>query len=165
MAMGSLPFAYLGALLLVNVPVEMLKRMLAVMVLIYLFLSVVNRFPKIKVGIVGLIAGSAAYGFVSGLLGSGNLIKVVVFREMKMTKEVFVSTMAATSVFSNVAKLTAYTKSGLLNESKLWFILSLVVASIGAVLIGQRILRNISVCFFEIGMRIVLAASAIALLI
>lgn len=165
MAITSLPFAYLGASLLADIPAEILKRLLGAMILLYLVLSVFKLFPKIKIGTAGLVGGSAAYGFVSGLLGSGNLIKAIIFREMNITKEAFVGAMAATSVLSNVAKITAYTQSGLLHSALAWPIVGLALSAAIAALLGKRILRNISVGNFEVGIQAVLAISAVALLI
>ena len=85
MAVTSLPFAYFGASLLADVPADILRRPLGAMTLTYLALSIFKLFPRIKIGTAGLVAGSAAYGFVSGLLGSGSLIKAIIFREMNVT--------------------------------------------------------------------------------
>ena len=116
-------------------------------------------------GTVGLIGGSAAYGFVSGLLGSGNLIKVIIFREMHITKHAFVGTMAATSLLSNTAKLGAYGASDLLSIDLITPIIGLVLGSITAVFIGRRILHDVSAAHFEKGIQVLLAVSAFALLI
>jgi len=164
MAIACLPFAYLGGSLLVEVPAEFLKRLLGVMVLAYLALTTLDILPKFRIGTAGLIAGSAAYGFVSGLLGSGNLIKVIIFREMNITKEAFVGAMAATSLLSNVAKLSAYGKTGLLTTSMAWPMAGLVVAAVAAALMGRLFLRRVSADQFAHGVQIVLAACAIGLL-
>ena len=73
--------------------------------------------------------------------------------------------MAATSVLSNAVKITAYAKSGLLSADQLWPVVGLVLGAIAAVLLGQQILRAVSVSHFEVGIQTVLAVSAIALLI
>lgn len=165
MAFASLPFAYLGASLLFNVPAELLRRLLGAMILLYVVLTVFKLIPRFKIGTPGLICGSAAYGFVSGLLGSGNLIKAIIFREMNITKQAFVGAMAATSVLSNAAKISAYSASGLLSSNQTAPIVGLVLGAIAAVLIGQKILHMVSAAHFEKGIQVVLAVSAIALLI
>ena len=164
MSLASLPFAYVGALLLIHVPAELLKRLVGLMVLIYVAMAYYQLFPKIKIGMPGLIIGSASYGFLSGLLGSGNLIKAILFREMKITKEAFVGAMAATSVLANLAKLTAYTKTGLLTSDLLWPIIGLLIAGSSAACLGRRILRNISVVQFERCVQVVLVISALGLM-
>lgn len=164
MAVASLPFAYLGASLLFEVPAELLRRLLGAMILLYIALTVFKMIPRFKIGTTGLIGGSAAYGFVSGLLGSGNLIKAIIFREMNITKQAFVGAMAATSVLSNAAKISAYSASGLLSANQTAPIIGLVLGAITAVLIGRKILHIVSVAHFEKGIQVVLAVSAIALL-
>jgi len=165
MALSCLPFAYLGAELLALVPADLIKRHLGLMVLIYLGLSLTNRLPTFKIGTAGLIGGSAFYGFVSGLLGSGNLIKVIIFREMKITKEAFVGAMAATSVMSNLAKLASYTQTGLLTIEMAWPAIVLVLGAIGTALLGRTILMKLDVKWFEFGMQILLGFAAGALLL
>ncbi|MFK8082702.1 MAG: sulfite exporter TauE/SafE family protein [Granulosicoccus sp.] len=164
MAVASLPFAYLGASWLTEVPSELLRRSLGVMILLYVVLTLFNLFPKFKIGTIGLIGGSAAYGFVSGLLGSGNLIKAIMFREMSITKHAFVGAMAATSVLSNTAKLSAYAASDLISAHQIVPIIGLVLGAIAAVLIGRKILDVVSVLHFEKGIHVVLVVSALALL-
>jgi uncharacterized membrane protein YfcA len=165
MAVACLPFAYLGAELLAVAPAEAIKRLLGAMVLIYLGLSLTNRLPRIRIGTGGLIAGSALYGFVSGLLGSGNLIKVIVFREMNITKEAFVGAMAATSVMSNAAKLTSYTRTGILTADMAVPALALCASAVIAAFAGRMILKKIAVGTFETGVQVLLGAAAIMLLV
>ncbi|MGI9426506.1 MAG: sulfite exporter TauE/SafE family protein [Hyphomicrobiaceae bacterium] len=165
MAVACLPFSYLGAQLLAAVPADHIKRLLGVMVLAYMVLSLSRLLPAIKIGTAGVIVGSALYGFVSGLLGSGNLIKVIMFREMRMTGEAFVGAMAATSVMSNIAKLGAYSQTGLLHCGLVWPALALALSAIGAAFVGRAILRKIDGRTFETGVQVLLGAAAAALLI
>ena len=164
MSLASLPFAYLGATLLVHVPAQLLKRLVGIMVLTYVAMTYFKLFPKIRIATAGLIFGSAAYGFLSGLLGSGNLIKAILFKEMNITKEAFVGAMAATSVLANLAKLTAYTKAGLITMNLLWPITGLIIAGASASLLGRSILKGISVNQFERCVQAVLVISALGLL-
>jgi uncharacterized protein len=165
MTVACLPFAYLGAQLLAIAPAEHIKRGLGAMVLIYLGLSLTNRLPSFKIGTAGLIAGSALYGFVSGLLGTGNVIKVVMFREMNITKEAFVGAMAATSVMSNFAKIFSYSQSGLLHTGLMWPALALVASAVVSAFIGRAVLRKINLKTFETGVQLLLGAAALALMV
>jgi len=107
MSLASLPFAYIGAALLNSVPADTLRKLLGGMILSYLLVSRFKASFGWKPNTLMLVTGSAAYGFISGLLGSGNLVKVVLFRELSLSKEAFVGAMAATSVVANAAKLAA----------------------------------------------------------
>ena len=165
MSIASVPFAYLGALFLSDLPGEFLKRALGATTLIYLVMTHFRWFPKMKIGTKGLLLGSAAYGFVSGLLGSGNIIKAVIFREMDISKEAFIGAMAATSVLANVAKMNTYYQVGLLDPGLVVPMVCLVFAAIFAVLIGRFLLRDITASQFQTGLQVVLVVSAIGLLL
>ena len=109
-------------------------------------------------------SGNWLNGFISGLLGSGNIIKAILFREMNISKQAFVGAMAATSVLSNVVKLSAYEQANLINMTLLWPMVSLAIVAVFAVLVGRYLLHKVSTEGFEIGIQMVLAVSAIGLL-
>lgn len=163
MAFASMPFAFIGAQVLAITPADHIKRLLGMMILVYLFLSVTKTLPKFQIGTKGLIAGSSLFGFISGLLGSGNLVKVIMFREMSITKEAFVGAMAATSVLVNFAKLASYWQTGMVNADMLWPGLALVVSAVIASFIGRLILRRLNANTFDTGIQIILGIAAIAL--
>lgn len=165
MASVSLPFAIAGASLMIHMPTDLLKRSLGAMILLYIILTKLKHFPAFKISTMGLFVGSAFYGFISGLLGSGNIIKAVMFRQMRISKEAFVGAMAATSVLANLAKLAAYTESDLLGRELAVEILGLIAAAVLAVFIGRRILRTMDASQFEAGLQVVLAISAVGLLV
>lgn len=165
MSVACIPFTYMGAQLLSVAPANFVKPMLGMMVLSYLGLTASKRLPSINIGISGLIAGSALYGFVSGFLGSGNAVKVILFREMKITKEGFVGAMAATGVLSNIVKLTAYLRAGLLAVDMAWTAFALVVIAITVAILGRAFLSKLSPQKFHIGVQVLLGIAAIALLI
>ncbi len=164
MVVSSVPFAYLGADLLVDLPTEMARRLLAGMILLYMALRLTDRLPRIEIGLPGLFVGSALYGFVSGLLGSGNLIKVVLFREMRISKEAFVGAMAASAVLNNLVKLASYTSNGLLTADMAIPIAALAASGVVAAFVGRAILKRLKVKVFETGVQVLLAVAAAALL-
>jgi len=164
LALGSVPFAWLGANLLIDLPTDLARRMLGGMVLLYLVLRLTDRLPRIVIGLKGLFAGSVLYGFVSGLLGSGNLIKVILFREMKIGKEAFVGAMAASAVLNNAVKLVSYSSNGLLTADMAWPIAGLAASGVIAAFVGRAILKRIKLKVFETGVQVLLAIAAAALL-
>lgn len=165
MSLGSLPFAYLGAELLVETPPVVAKRLLGLMVLLYLFLDLIKRVPAVRLGTIGIIASSGLYGFLSGLLGSGNIVKVVLLREMKMTKEAFVGVMAASSVLANIVKLISYGTTGLMTSEMLLPAFALILCAIFMAFIGRIVLGKIETHIFEVGLKILLGVAAFALVI
>ena len=79
----SLPFAWMGGLAMDALPADLLRKLLGGMVLGWLLFSLVRTKPLQSPQSWLVIAGAAVYGFVSGLLGSGNLVKAILFRQME----------------------------------------------------------------------------------
>ncbi|GAB4227052.1 MAG: hypothetical protein Kow0032_05590 [Methyloligellaceae bacterium] len=165
MALVSLPFAWAGATLVPQAPAELLRKLLGGMILAYLVVASLPGRPGWRVGWGGLVAGSAAYGFISGLLGSGNAVKAVLFREMAFSKEAFVGAMAATSVLSNLAKLAAYAQADLLTRAHLVPAAALAVSTVVAVIAGRFVLLRMGEEHFDAGLRVLLAVAGIGLLL
>ena len=161
----SFPFAYLGGSLVGDIPIYLLQRLLGGMILIYVVLNLFSQRPNLKNTNKTLLLGASTYGFVSGLLGSGNLMKAIFFNEMNLSKETFVGTMAATSVLANFAKLSAYYQSGIIDGDVLLPGIGLVAVAILAVIIGRSLVRRVTVRQFGIGVQAVLVFSALGLLI
>jgi uncharacterized membrane protein YfcA len=165
MAVASVPFAYLGGLLMPALPAGVLPRLLGAMILFYLATTRFNFLPRFRIGTPGLVAGAAAYGLTSGLIGSGNVIKVVMFREMNISRESFVGAMAATSVLASLAKASAYWQSGLLNPELAWPMAGLVAVAVVAALLGRGALRKMSAGWFDTGIQLLLLVAAVGLLL
>lgn len=165
MSFASLPFAYLGARLMAVAPAEVLKPALGSMILIYLGLSLAKRLPSVQIGLPGLFIGSGLYGFVSGFLGSGNVVKVILFREMKISKEAFVGAMAATAVLSNIVKLTTYAQTGLLTSDMAPTAVALVGVAVVVALAGRFVLKKMNAQTFQTGVQVLLGVAAIALFV
>ena len=161
----SFPFAYLGGSLVGEVPIALLQRLLGGMIIVYVLLNLFSQGHQLKNTTKTLLLGATTYGFVSGLLGSGNLMKAIFFNEMNLSKETFIGTMAATSVFANFAKLSAYYQSGLIDGDALLPGLGLVAVAILAVIIGRSLVRRVTVRQFGIGVQAVLVLSALGLII
>ena len=160
----SLPFAWLGGLCVDAVQADLLRRLLGLMVLASLAMS---RFScgGAKPGPVTLAFGAGIYGFISGLLGSGNLIKALLFRPMALGQTGFVGMMAATSVLTNVGKLGAYVQVGLLTREQ-WMIMGgLIAAAVLAVIVGGAVLVRLEARRFELGLQVILVISALLLLL
>ncbi|MEM7208995.1 MAG: sulfite exporter TauE/SafE family protein [Pseudomonadota bacterium] len=162
--LASLPTAYIGAAMVDTMPVDWLRRLLGLSIVAYLLITTVFSHVTIKLNQFGLIAGSGVYGFVSGLLGSGNVIKALLFRELAMGKESFVGIMAATSILTNVAKLNAYANDGLLHERHLVVGGALVACAVVSAYIGRNIMQKIPLNRFRHGVSLVLFCAALNLL-
>ncbi len=162
--LGCLPFAYLGAELLSVAPTGLIRRLLGLMIIAYIILTSYKFLPRFKVGYVTLTLGAGLYGFLSGLLGSGNLIKVILFKELKIEKESFVGVMAATAILVNVIKSFSYFNNGLFTAEMIIPSIGLVMGAFIMVFMGRYYLTRMSSRHFEIGVKFILLVSAIGLL-
>jgi len=164
MILASIPFTYLGALAFGYLPADLLRKFLGAMILLYLAISFFGSVIRWKPTMTGLFCGSAAYGFISGILGSGNIIKALVLRGVNYPKEVFVGMMAVTSVLANFVKIIVFSRAGALHAGQKEIIFLLVIGAIIAAFIGRFYLKKISVKQFEVGLNTILGVSAIGLL-
>ncbi len=160
----SLPFAWLGGLGLDLVPADLLRRLLGVMVLVSLALEWARWMPAARPARGMLFVGAGLYGFLSGLLGSGNLVKAVLFRRMALGGEAFVGIMAATSVLANIGKLGAYAGTGVLSFERWPLMVALAGSAVAATTIGRYWLRRLDPRWFETGLQAIMLASALLLL-
>jgi len=193
--LGSLPFAYMGGQLLPCLSQQTLHRCLGVLILIYVSLQsaafyrgnyrtnpntashILDSNKKatgseasraVENGATGkflLIIVSAGYGFASGLVGSGSVIKAMFFRRLHLCKEAFVGTMAATSLVATIGKITAYAQNGLLQREMLPLMITLVAAAALAAFIGRRYLKRINSKIFNNGVLVLLIIAAMGLLL
>ena len=165
MSIASFPFAYLGASLMSRAPVLFLERLLGCMILTYILFNILGPVRPLKISIKGLLLGAVSYGFISGMLGSGNLVKAVLLRELNFSKESFVGAMAATSILANFAKIISYSQSGLLYEQLVFPAIGLALSALCAVIVGRHLLRRVTDIQFTGAIQLVLGVSAIGLLV
>ena len=93
------------------------------------------------------------------------MIKAILFRQLAIAKDGFVGIMAATSILTNIAKLSAYASDELLHSGQFSTMGWLVLAAILAALLGKKILQRISLRGFKTGVLAVLALAGTALLL
>lgn len=162
----SVPGAILGGIALGFLPAELFKKIFAVIILSYLANELIGLVPKRglnerhAIPILGF-----AYGFLSGLVGSGNLIKGPLFLGMGLSKEAYIGTYAFTSFFINIPKLATYTATGIVNASTLTQSLPFLAISIVGTFAGRKFIRQIRHDVFYWILNVTFVLSALALLL
>ncbi|GEM_PF-1056794 len=161
----SIPGAFLGSLALGFLPVEQFKKIFAVIILVYLANELFGFVPK-----RGMKERQAiplfgfAYGFLSGLVGSGNLIKGPLFLGMKLSNEAYIGTYAFTSFFTNIPKLLTYGANDIVDGSTLLQSWPFLLISIVGTYLGRLFIRQIRNDVFFWILNITFILSALALL-
>lgn len=164
MSLVSLPFAFIGAQIMAVAPVDLLQTLLAVLTLIYVALHLRGPMPHVALSRPLVYGASGLYGFFSGLIGTGNLIKAIFLQRAGFEKQAFVGVMAATSVLANLGKLVSYSHSGILQPGHWKPGLALVAISILSTIAGRSLLRRLSSAHFQRGVLCLLIVLAVALI-
>ncbi len=165
MTVFSVPFAYIGAMALAVAPVEFLKISLGSIAMLYVALAFSGWKPRLTVGRGIIVLGASAHGFMSGLLGTGNVIKAIIFDHMGLRKQAFVGLMAATSVAANFAKISRYITDGLISERHILPGIGLVLCVVVSTAVGRRLLKRVPPDHFRNGVLLALTAASIGLIV
>lgn len=143
----SLPGVLLGSIALTIMPAEIFKKVLAIGMLCYLANDLLNIIPK-NDGKRTLPILSMLYGFLSGFLGSGNIVKGPMFAGWGLRKESYVATYAFTSIFMNVPKIIILSVAGIIGI-QMWIIsIPLFAISLIGTYIGRHLMQSISETVF-----------------
>ena len=160
----AIPGTFLGAYCLLMIDATWLMLGLASIALSYLLLDVLKLMPPFKLNNKILLAAGFVYGFISGAIGSGSLIKAIVFKQIRMPKEAFVASMAASALPLNIVKLWVFIGASLVVIQDVPTILVLLLASYLGTLMGKRLLTQLSQALFEHLVRAVLLLLCIGLI-
>lgn len=161
----SLPGVLIGSFALNYIPVEFFTKLLACLILVYIANDVFKFMPK-KHQPDALLPGlSILYGFLSGLAGSGNLVKGPLFTSLGLLKETYVGTYAFTALFVNIPKIAVYSATGILDGSAFLKSIPFIVISIVGTHLGKHLIGKIRNDIFYFIVTASFALSAIVLLL
>jgi uncharacterized protein len=161
----ALPGTIAGSYFLINSASNVIRSILVIIVLFYLALDLLKYEPFFKINRNFLLASGGIYGFLSGAVGTGSIIKAMVFNHIKLEKKQFVATMAATALPLNLCKIVVFTSGALISLSDLPLILGLLIASLSGTFLGKYLLNKLPEHVFYYLVRIMLLAIAIKFLL
>jgi uncharacterized protein len=163
-AVGAVPFAIAGGLLLAHAPLTALKRGLGVFLIAVVPWRHLRRTPG-KPSDPAFAAVGAASGLGSALLGSVGPLTAPFFLAYGLTRAAYIGTEAAGAVTMHLSKIAAYGAGDLLTRQVLLYGVALTPATLAGTWAGKRIVGRISdrafVIVVEVGL---LAAGALFLL-
>ncbi len=164
MILWSIPGAIVGGIALSFVPVEIFTKVLAIFILLYLANDMSKLVPKriYSAGTIPLLG--VLYGFMSGLVGSGNLVKGPLFTSIGLLKERYIGTYAVTSFFVNIPKILVYLATGVIAATTFVKAIPFLFISIAGTYIGKGLLKHVRHDVFYYVVNIIFAISAVALL-
>ena len=149
MLIGGIPFLVLGAFLMVSAPEILLRRLLGILVLIYVLNSIFKFTSKIKLSGFWIAAVSTLYGFFSGIIGTGGVIKAAVLHHIGLKKQKFVGTFAASALIFLIIKAIIFSKFSLISLTDVPLLIPLLIIGAIGPFIGRYLLRKFSSEFFR----------------
>ncbi|MFI7597262.1 sulfite exporter TauE/SafE family protein [Actinoplanes sp. NPDC049681] len=163
-ALGAVPLAVAGGLLLAHAPLGPLKRLLGVFLIGVVIWRRRNPRPR-KPAERTFTAVGAASGLGSALLGSVGPLTAPFFLAYGLTRAAYIGTEAAGAVTLHLSKIAAYGAGDLLTRRVVLYGLALTPATLAGAWTGKKIVGRISdhvfVILVEIGL---VAAGALFLL-
>lgn len=166
-AVGAVPAATMGSVVLGDLPASMVQTGIAVVVLTFVTLRLLPRGRnwRVAVPMPAFIAVGALNGGVSAVAGGGGLMTAPFLHAHGLSRGSFVGTDSLFGVIINLIKTLVYLVSGLLVTGDLWISASAALAMAGGNRVGRRLLRTISPRVFERLLLAVLTVAGIRLLV
>ncbi|MDD4319687.1 MAG: sulfite exporter TauE/SafE family protein [Candidatus Peribacteraceae bacterium] len=161
----SVPAAIAGSLVLPLVPADLFRKLLAGTVLLYLANDLFRLVPSRGRPERFLPLLSVVYGFLSGLIGTGNIVKGPLFTGLGLLKEAYVGTYAFTALFMNIPKLASYVATGTLGIDALRQSVPFLLLSVAGTYAGSILLRRVRSDIFYYAVTASFVLSAVALLL
>jgi len=141
----SIIFAFLGAVFINRVDVHMLKKAVAVFLLLFAVYSLVRprfQIPKAK---WSAILGGGLSGFLAGLIGLGGAIRSSFLIAFSLPKEVYIGTSAMIAFVIDLTRIPTYLIGGSVQDNSYFHLLPfLLITAFLGVRTGKALLGRIS---------------------
>jgi uncharacterized membrane protein YfcA len=142
-ALGAVPLAIVGGLLLAHAPLGPLKRLLGVFLIGVVIWRRLNPHPR-RPGERAFAVVGAASGLGSALLGSVGPLTAPFFLAYGLTRAAYIGTEAASALTMHLAKIAAYGAGDLLTNTVLLYGIVLTPATLAGAWVGKKIVGRIS---------------------
>jgi uncharacterized membrane protein YfcA len=142
-ALGAVPFAVGGGLLLAHAPLGPLKRLLGVLLIGLVVWRRLRPDPP-KPADRAFAGVGAVSGAASALLGSAGPLTAPFFLAYGLTRAAYIGTEAASALTMHLSKIVAYGAGDLLTGRVLLFGVALTPATLAGAWTGKRIVSRIS---------------------
>ncbi|MEV4655162.1 sulfite exporter TauE/SafE family protein [Micromonospora sp. NPDC049301] len=163
-ALGAVPLAVAGGLLLAHAPLGPLKRLLGAFLIGVVIWRRRNPHPR-KPADRSFTAVGAASGLGSALLGSVGPLTAPFFLAYGLTRAAYIGTEAAGALTMHLSKIAAYGAGDLLTGRVLLFGVALTPATLAGTWVGKAIVGRISDRLFVLLVEAGLVAAGVLFLI
>jgi uncharacterized membrane protein YfcA len=163
-ALGAVPCAVIGGLLLTHAPLAPVKRLLGVFLVGVVIWRRVQRQPRPPAEPAFVTVGAAS-GLGSALLGSVGPLTAPFFLAVGLTRAAYIGTEAASALTLHLTKVATYGAGDLLTGQVLLYGAALTPATLLGAWVGKKIVGRISDRLFVLLVEIGLLAAGILFLI
>jgi uncharacterized membrane protein YfcA len=157
-ALGAVPAAVVGGLLLAHTPLRPLKRILGVFLIGVVVWRRLRRAPS-AASERSFIAIGAASGAGSALLGSVGPLTAPFFLALGLARGAYIGTEAASALTMHITKIASYGAGDLLTDRVLLFGIALTPATVLGAWVGKKIVGRIGDRVFVLLVELGLLAS------
>lgn len=158
--------AGLGTLLLSSVNIVALQLFLATMIIVFLVKSIwFSGLNLKKYGSDGAHAAGFTGGLFQGVIGVGGPIVTMYLSAILKDKSALRATLIYLLFITCIARIIMSIPQGLFNNEVLQLVMIALPFFLVAIFFGQRLFERINATYYRTGIHMILAGSAIALLI
>ena len=148
-----------------NFEVFPVKFIISVLLIIFALIDLIPYFNKLQFGKDKLPIGGALSGFFGGLSGNQGALRTAFLIKAGLSKEAFIGTAVVVSTFVDFTRLSVYasrfSKSGL--QENITVVICATLAAIAGALIGNKLLKKITLKFIQKLVAVMLIVLSLAL--
>lgn len=131
----AVALTFTGAMLVRTLPMGLLKLTVGLILVAYSVLGLTGRQVTVKPTAGRSVLGGGAYGFFSGLVGTGGPLRGAILSAFGLDTKTYIATSGAISLLVDLTRVPVYLWSGFLTPGYYWYVpLLLAVALIGSYL-------------------------------
>lgn len=161
---GAIPFSFLGAISFVELPNNLIKRLVGIAIITFVVLRYFGIL-KLKPSVPMLIGGGGIVGLLSGLVGSAGPLGAAIFLSLGLPPVAYVASEAVTALVMHSVKIVVYQQYISLG-CKFWFLsLLLGIAMVSGTWSAKRVIEQISHDKFQMYVAILLIIVALYMVI
>ncbi len=150
-------FTFIGAILVRYISSEFLELFLGVFLLSYVFISFLNPEFSIEANRLNSTAGGILSGFISGIIGTGGIIKSAFLTSFKLEKSVYIATAASISFIIDIIRISIYLSEGYLSSQYYIYIPVLFTIALIGSFIGKNLVSMVSEKRFRVFVLVIIA--------
>ncbi len=160
----SILMAFAGAMLISVIPLDVVKIVLGVFLIVYAVYSFIKPEFGLKKSKPAAVVGGSLSGFLAGLIGLGGAIRGAFLTAFNLPKEIYVATSAMIAVVIDTTRIPTYVLTKTVQDNSYYILLPfLCVMAYFGVRTGKVLLQKInqgtfrrivSIALFAVGVKI-----------